>query len=296
MAQRSKHPIRRELVEGLFDVGDGWHIAYQWWPASPRSNELANEKPLLFLNGLGDTYHAWTPFMPKFQSRNRLQVDLRGQGRSLDERLKATPDSSFRIPIETQSQDLKKLLDHLKLDGPVDIAAFSYGGGVAFDFAARWPERVHRLAFIVPFLIRLDRSFPMQRLLSWQWNTARSFGLIPDAVGAGVENAYESFLTAYMNQRYEHRMSNSVHRRVAIDLTYGIMKFNAFDVLDHLPDASVFLLTSDCDTLVPRSLYREFWRRLPEKKRGHWTRVSDGEHLLLEQKPEVVAEWLHTIL
>ena len=70
------------------------------------------------------------------------------------------------------------------------------------------------------------------------------------------------------------------------------MDFNTFDVLGHVPDGSVHLITSECDTLVPRSLYREFWNRLPGAKRGSWTRVPDGEHLLLEQKPELVLEWL----
>ena len=36
--------------------------------------------------------------------------------------------------------------------------------------------------------------------------------------------------------------------------------------------------------------------RLPEKKRGHWTRLKDGEHLLLEQQPDVVYEWLKKVL
>jgi len=276
--------------ENVLEVDDNWHIAYQWSPA-----KTEDARTILFLNGLGDTYHAWASFMPKFPNFNRLQVDLRGQGRAMENRLKHDAETNFKIEVQTQSDDLVKLLAHLEIDSPVDIAAYSYGGGVAFDFASRYPEKVRRLAFIAPYIMRLDRSFPLQRLWSWQWSTARHFGLIPQALGNGLEHAYETFLTAYMNQRYEERMRDPAHRRVAIDLTYGIMKFNAFDVLDKLPDRSVFLLSSDCDTLVPRSLYREFWRRLPEHKRGHWTRVEDGEHLLLEQKPDVVCEWLRGV-
>ena len=85
-------------------------------------------------------------------------------------------------------------------------------------------------------------------------------------------------------------------RRVAIELSHGIMQFDAFEVLEKLPDASVFLLTSDCDTLIPRSLFSELWRRLPVSKQGHWTRVPDGEHLLLEQKPDLVHEWLRSVI
>ena len=277
------------MTENLLEVENSWHIAYQWQP-------VKGTRPILFLNGIGDTYHAWSPFMSKFETRSRLQVDLRGQGKAMTSRLSHDGDSQFRITVETQSNDLVKLLEHLGLREPIDIAAYSYGGGVAFDFASRFPERVRRLAFIVPFIMRLDRSFPMQRLWSWQWTTARQLGLIPQSLGTQVEQAYEKFLTAYMNQRYEHRMQDSRSRQVAIDLTYGIMQFNAFDVLEKLPARSVFLLTSEHDTLVPRSLYQEFWRRLPEEKRGAWTRVEDGEHLLLEQKPALVSDWLRDTL
>ncbi len=275
------------MIESHLEVEPQWQIAYQWWPSSSPTSEI----PIVFLNGLGDTYHAWSPYIETFARRHRLQVDLRGQGKSLEHRLSLETATDFRINVETQSDDLAKLLSHLKI-GPVDIAAFSYGGGVAFDFAARYSSRVNRLAFIVPYLMRLDRSFPLQRLWQWQWQTARSFRLIPDSIARGVEQGYEKFLTAYMNQRYQSRMQDAEHRRVAIELTYGIMEFNAFEVIDRLPDHSVNLLTGDCDTLIPQSLFREFWRRLPDSKRGLWTRIHDGEHALLEQKPELVEQWL----
>ena len=76
---------------------------------------IISRAPVIFLNGLGDTYHAWGPFMPRFANRNRLQIDLRGQGRSLDARLAHDPSSSFRVPIHTQSADIKSLLEHLKI-------------------------------------------------------------------------------------------------------------------------------------------------------------------------------------
>lgn len=280
--------VRANVIE----VEPGWEIAYQWWPADTKP---INERPIVFLNGLGDTYDAWTPFMQKFANRNRLQVDLRGQGRSLEQKLANDPQATFRVNVETQTSDLKKLLEHLKIDD-IDLAAFSYGGAIAFDFASREPDRVKRLALIVPYILRLDKSFPLQRMWSWQWTMTRQLGLIPSSLGDKVEHAYETFLTAYMNQRYDHRMGDTHRKRAAIDLTHGIMQFNAFDILEQLPEKSVFLLSGDCDTLVPRSLYTEFWRKLPESKKGHWTRIPDGEHLLLEQKPDVVHAWLEKVL
>jgi pimeloyl-ACP methyl ester carboxylesterase len=279
--------------EGFLEVEPGWFVHYKL----TRAKTTAAETPVaVFLNGLGDEQTSWSPFVSGLTNIDRLQLDLRGQGLSLKRRLEHDPNTKFRISIPTQSQDIDAVLDHLNVRKQVYIVGNSYGGGVAFEFASRYPERVKRLALIVPYILRLDRTFPLQRLWSWQWRTAKSFGFIPSSIASGVESAYESFLSAYMNQRFQNRMTESRNRQVAIDLSHGIMEFDAFDVLEKLPDQSVFLLTSDCDTLIPRSLFKEFWRRLPESKQGHWTRVHDGEHLLLEQKPELVLQWLRSVI
>ncbi len=292
MAQERVSESSLETVEGFLEVEAGWEIHYRWTRAKTGSHA-----PIaVFLNGLGDEHTSWQPFVDKLDTTDRLQLDLRGQGQSLQRRLDYAPKTQFRIGIPTQSEDVLAVLNHLGIKEKVTLVGNSYGGGVAFDFASRYPERVKRLALIVPYILRLDRSFPLQRLWSWQWRTARGLGLIPHAVANSVESAYENFLSSYMNQRFENRMGNDVRRRVAIELSHGIMEFDAFEVLERLPDASVFLLTSDCETLIPRSLFREFWRRLPVSKQGHWTRVPDGEHLLLEQKPELVLEWLRSVV
>lgn len=279
-----------ETREGFIEVEPGWEIAYRWTPSATSANTA------VFLNGLGDEHGSWDHMVKSLPHLNRLQLDLRGQGQSLTKRLSLHPDSPFRISIPTQSKDIAAALDHLGISGPVSLVGNSYGGGVAFDFASRYPERTKRLAVIVPYIVRLDRSFPLQRLWGWQWRTARGLGLIPASLAQSVESAYENFLSAYMNQRFQKRMGTEDQRRVAIELSHGIMEFDAFQVLHQLPNQGVFLLTSECDTLIPPSLFREFWRRLPVSKHGHWTRVSDGDHLLLEQKPELVLEWLKSIL
>lgn len=287
MAEKSRTENRKLTKEGSLETADGWIAAYRLQPGTGAT--------FVFLNGLGDQLESWSSFADRLEGPSRLQVDLRGQGRSLAARRRIQPDSDYKISIETQSQDLALLLDDLGIEGKVILCGFSYGGGIAIDFASRWPDRVAKLALIVPFVIRLDHAFPLQRLFTWQWRTMKSVGLVPSVVSTSIERGYEEFLSAYMNQRYEKRLEDPEARRVAVQLSHGIMDYNTFAVLSQLPDDSVHLLTSELDTLVPRSLYREFWSRLPERKKGAWTRVPDGEHLLLEQKPELVLDWLRAL-
>ncbi|MES2963499.1 MAG: alpha/beta hydrolase, partial [Bdellovibrionota bacterium] len=266
MADKPRAEKRKLTKEGSIETAEGWIAAYRYLPGEGA--------PVVFLNGLGDELASWTWFADRLEGRSRLQIDLRGQGRSLHSRRKTHPESDYRIPIAEQSRDLARVLDDLGLDEKVILCGFSYGGGVALDFASRWPDRIEKLALVVPFVIRLDHAFPMQRFMTWQWRALKTMGVLPSTVSATVENAYEEFLSAYMNQRYEKRLEDPHSRKVAVQLSHGIMGFNTFDVLGHLPDGSVHMLTSELDTLVPRSLYVEFWNRLPESKRGSWTKVS----------------------
>ena len=270
--------------EARLEVAPGFELVYRY---------QKGDGPLrIFLNGLGDAWTSWDPFVNELSGLHLLQVDLRGQGRSLTEPQLAAPASHLRFPFETHSFDLHHLLDELGVKDPVRLIGYSYGGGIALDFASRWPERVERVALIAPFVIRLDRAFPAQRLCSFQWKMARSLGVLPNSVADHVEKSYENFLSHYMNNRYSKRMGDDRSRAVAVELTHEIMKFNALHILDKLPNESVFLLTSEFDTLSPHSLYREFWRRLPEAKRGHWLPLKEGEHLLLEEVPTQVLTWL----
>jgi len=81
-----------------------------------------------------------------------------------------------------------------------------------------------------------------------------------------------------------------------MDLTEGIMPFNAFAIFNTLPHNSIHLITVEHDTLVPKSLYHEIWARLPDDKKSSWLNIKDGEHLIFEQAPLYCAQWIETIL
>jgi hypothetical protein len=111
-----------------------------------------------------------------------------------------------------------------------------------------------------------------------------------------VERSYDKFIDRYMNYRYLRRIPDDRFRQAAVELSKGIMEFNSFHVLPLLPDERVVLLTAGMDTLVPQSLYQEFWFRIPEAKKQAWVHFTNGEHLILEQAPDAVADYLSRAL
>ncbi|MEK7357771.1 MAG: alpha/beta fold hydrolase, partial [Bdellovibrionota bacterium] len=223
MAEEPRIETRKLTKVGSLETNDGWGAGYRFKPGVGET--------IVFLNGLGDDLESWSVFADQLGERQTLQVDLRGQGRSLAARMKTHPGSDYRIPIGEQSRDLLRVMDEVGIAGKVALCGFSYGGGIALDFASRFPERVSTLALIVPFVIRLDRAFPMQRIFTWQWRTLKAAGVLPTTLSSTLEKGYEEFLSAYMNQRYERRLADPEARKVAVQLSHGIMEFDTFEIL-----------------------------------------------------------------
>ncbi|MGW7526906.1 alpha/beta fold hydrolase [Streptomyces sp. NPDC054783] len=69
-----------------------------------------------------------------------VMYDLRGHGRS------ERPPQGYTL--DHNIDDLEALLDRLAVTGPVHLVGNSYGGTIAFGFAARHPERTASLTLI----------------------------------------------------------------------------------------------------------------------------------------------------
>jgi long-chain acyl-CoA synthetase len=111
---------------------------------------------LVFLHGFGGNATQWKYQLAKFSQANRvIAPDLRGHGQS------DKPHGSYRM-VEILS-DLDIALDMLGVNEPVTLCAHSFGGAVASEFAAAYPQRVARIVLIaVAGEFRLN---PLYRLL-----------------------------------------------------------------------------------------------------------------------------------
>ena len=253
--------------------------------------------PLLFLNGLSDSMESWTDVVKGLGTeRPCLFLDLPGQGDSLRLELKTKSHPSFFIRAEEQTGFILELLDELRV-AQFGLIGFSYGGGIALKLASLCPEIIHELILISPFILRLDLSLPMSRFWVAQFSFAKS--LTPQIFHQPykfMENSYERFIENYMNFRYLNKIPDPQQRKVAVELSRGIMEFNSFEILNSLPSHKLILLSAERDTLVPQNLFSEFWQTLAPHQKRAWVQVEDGEHLILEQSPEFCARFLKQAL
>lgn len=113
--------------------------------------------PLVLLNGIFMSCASWQAFIPSFSQNNQLiLLDLLGQGKSslLEEEYTQL----------AQVEAVRALLNHLGIE-QTNLLGISYGGEVAMQFAALYPERVSKLvlsnttAYTSPWLRDIGHSW-----------------------------------------------------------------------------------------------------------------------------------------
>ncbi len=92
--------------------------------------------PLLLLNGLSGPLSSWGPFIEALGERTVVTFDAPGVGES--------PAPILPLSIAQLAGVAVSVLDEIGLDR-VDVLGYSYGGAVAQQLAAHYPQRVHRL-------------------------------------------------------------------------------------------------------------------------------------------------------
>jgi pimeloyl-ACP methyl ester carboxylesterase len=98
-------------------------------------------KPLILLHGAFYTIGMnWSELIPPLsKSRKVIALELQGHGH--------TPYSERKLDVATLAKDVEGVLDYLKIDS-ADVAGYSMGGSVAYQFAVQSPKRLRKLVII----------------------------------------------------------------------------------------------------------------------------------------------------
>lgn len=98
-------------------------------------------KPIVLLHGAFYTIEMnWGQLIPELsKTRKVIAIELQGHGH--------TPFSERELSITTLASDVEKVMDYLKIDS-ADVAGYSMGGSVAYQFAVQSPKRLRKLVII----------------------------------------------------------------------------------------------------------------------------------------------------
>ena len=97
-------------------------------------------RPIVLIHGGLMSGETFGPVLPLLADHHQVIVpDLQGHGR--------TADIDRPIDIRLMAGDIAALIDHVKLDRP-DVVGYSLGGGVAFQTAVKYPDKIRRLVMV----------------------------------------------------------------------------------------------------------------------------------------------------
>ena len=98
-------------------------------------------RPIVLLHGAFYTIQLnWAQLIPELsKTRKVIAIELQGHGHS--------PYSDRKMDFPTLASDVEGVMDHLKVDS-ADVAGYSMGGSVAYQFAIQSPKRLRRLVII----------------------------------------------------------------------------------------------------------------------------------------------------
>ena len=97
--------------------------------------------PLVLLHGAFYTIDMnWGQLIPDLsKTRKVIAIEMQGHGH--------TPFSDRKLSITTLASDVAAVMDYLKIDS-ADVAGYSMGGSVAYQFAVQSPKRLRKLVII----------------------------------------------------------------------------------------------------------------------------------------------------
>jgi len=148
-----------------FVVVQGYNIHYV---------EVGEGDPILLIPGAYSTYRHWNRVIPHLSKHYKLLcIDYLGVGDS------DKPRSGFGYTIEEQADLMVKMIDVLQIS-KVQIFGVSYGGAIALNVAARYPEKVDKIISIEGNGIK-HQDFPyrpMKGFLRWPVVGELSIGAI----------------------------------------------------------------------------------------------------------------------
>lgn len=135
-------------------------------------------RPVILLHGaFMDIEANWGQLIPELsKSRKVIAIDFQGHGR--------TPYSDRKMSFPALASDVAAVMDYLKVDS-ADIAGYSMGGEVAYQFTINYPKRVNKLVIIS--------------------STYKSSGWLPE-----VSNAFKTFKPEFFTNSPLHTAYDAV--------------------------------------------------------------------------------------
>jgi len=149
--------LRQDAFSGAFIDTPQGKIAYQWHLPNKANS---NGETAVLIHGFSTPQFVFDKTTPSLVQAGFRVLTFDHLGRGLSDRPEGTYDADW------YRQELRQLLQALKISRPVHLIGYSMGGANATTFSARHPEQVASLTLIAPAGFVPEYSFATKLLLT----------------------------------------------------------------------------------------------------------------------------------
>ena len=190
-------------------------------------------KPIILLHGAFYTITMnWGQLIPELsKTRKVIAIEMQGHGH--------TPYSDRKLDIKTLASDVEGVMDYLKIDS-ADVAGYSMGGSVAYQFAAQSPQRLRKLIIIS--------------------SSYKTEGFLPIANGAFKDFKPEFFDNTPLKTAYDAEAPDTTKWRafLAQMIAFAAVPFDVGDSNIAKVSAPVLIISGDNDGLDKIELMKTY--------------------------------------
>lgn len=248
--------------------------------------EEHRESVLVLHGGPGGDFQYLLPLKELADRYRLIFFDQRGTGFSP----RVSPAS---LNMEQYLQDVEAFVSFYGKNGPVSIVGHSWGGYLALQYAARHPQKIHRLILAEPFIPDLRTRFRLGlhnvqngiilKMIRAKMESLKVPAIDPQAqkdyfFGQMLKQANPGYQCPGRNTGIPMGRSGYYAFRKLSSLKRGAKKLK--DI--HFPPERTRLLVSDCNIL----LGKEYQQKVLEKiGQPEMVEVSGAGHYLLQDNP-----------
>jgi pimeloyl-ACP methyl ester carboxylesterase len=234
--------------------------------------------PIILLHGAFYTIEMnWGQIIPELsKTRKVIAIEFQGHGHS--------PYSDRKLDIATLAKDVEGVMDYLKIDS-ADVAGYSMGGSVAYQFAVQSPKRLRKLVIIS--------------------STYKTSGWLPEVNSAFKDFKPEFFDNTPIKTAYDAVAPDKTKWRKFIEqmIAFAKVPFNVGDSNIAKITAPVLIISGDNDGLDKVELMKTYQllgggvsADLSPMPKSHLAIVPSQGHVSLMMQTKTILSYLKEFL
>lgn len=234
-------------------------------------------KPIILLHGAFMTIDMnWGELIPELsKTRKVIALEFQGHGHS--------PFSERKLDIATLASDVDGVMNYLKVDS-ADVAGYSMGGSIAYQFAIKYPKRVKKLVILS--------------------STYKTSGWLPTVNGAFKDFKPEFFDNTPLQAAYDAAAPDKTKWRKFIQQMIDFLgvPFDCADANIAKMKMPVLLISGDNDGLDKVELMKTYQllgggvSDLQPMPKSHLAVVPSQNHVSLMMQTKVILNYLDDFL